>query len=125
MSCCGSHELVGLLELCILAPIPAHIVSKIFNTCVVFGPDGSILVRHRKMHLFDIDIPGKIVFKESDTLTAGDQVSYFDFKKQRSADDSIDVAPVRARIGIGICYDMRFAELAQVWLRHRYISRYP
>ena len=32
--------------------------GKLYNTCVVFGPDGAIIAKHRKMHLFDIDIPG-------------------------------------------------------------------
>jgi Carbon-nitrogen hydrolase len=52
--------------------------DKIYNTCVVFGPDGELLARHRKMHLFDIDVPGKITFKESDTLSAGSAVTVVD-----------------------------------------------
>jgi omega-amidase len=31
----------------------------VYNAAVVFGPDGSILAKHRKMHLFDIDVPGE------------------------------------------------------------------
>jgi predicted amidohydrolase len=52
------------------------------------------------MHLFDIDVKGKITFKESDVLTAGDSftIAETDFGK----------------IGIGICYDIRFPELARV-----------
>ena len=47
--------------------------GKTYNTCVVVGPDGVLLAKHRKVHLFDIDVPGKIMFKESDTLTGGDR----------------------------------------------------
>jgi len=47
--------------------------GKTYNTCVVVGPNGIILAKHRKVHLFDIDVPGKITFKESDTLTGGDR----------------------------------------------------
>lgn len=72
--------------------------NKLFNTCCIFGPDGKLLSKHRKLHLFDIDIPGKITFKESDTLTPGSGPTVVD-------------TPL-CRLGIGICYDIRFPELA-------------
>jgi omega-amidase len=50
-----------------------------------------------KIHLFDIDIPGKITYKESDTFTAGKKICVFDTEF--------------CKIGLGICYDLRFAEL--------------
>ncbi len=56
-----------------------------------------------QMHLFDIDIPGKITFRESDTLTAGQNVSVVDTEV--------------GRIGLGICYDIRFPELAMIYAR--------
>jgi omega-amidase len=67
---------------------------------VVYGPDGEILARHRKMHLFDIDIPGRITFKESDTLSAGSSLATFDTPW--------------GRVGLGICYDLRFPYLAML-----------
>jgi len=65
----------------------------------------TILVRYtlQKVHLFDIDIPGKITFKESETLTGGDTMTFFDTGS--------------ARIGLGICYDVRFPELAMIAAR--------
>ena len=42
---------------------------KYYNTSIVFSPDGDLVAKHRKMHLFDIDIPGKITFKVGDTRT--------------------------------------------------------
>ena len=59
------------------------------------------IVRHlnKKMHLFDIDIKGGQYFKESDTLTAGDQVTVFDTEF--------------GKIGLCICFDFRFPELAR------------
>ncbi|CEL95739.1 unnamed protein product [Vitrella brassicaformis CCMP3155] len=72
--------------------------GKIYNTCLVFNPQGHIVAKHRKVHLFDIDIPGKMTFKESETLSAGGQVTTFE-------------SPF-GTIGVGICYDVRFAELA-------------
>ena len=54
-------------------------------------------------HLFDIDIPGKVRFKESETLTPG------------QAGTVVDTAV--GRLGIGICYDLRFPELAMCYAR--------
>ncbi|XP_007249145.3 omega-amidase NIT2 [Astyanax mexicanus] len=83
--------------------IPEEDGGKLFNTCSVFGPDGKILVKHRKIHLFDIDVPGKIRFQESETLSPGCSLSMFE-------------TPF-CKVGVGICYDMRFAELAQIYAR--------
>jgi predicted amidohydrolase len=77
---------------------------KYFNTSLTFGPDGALLATHRKVHLFDIDIPGKITFRESDVLTAGNKVTLVDL-------------PEYGLIAIAICYDVRFPELATVAAR--------
>jgi omega-amidase len=71
--------------------------AKIYNTCTIINSSGEIVGKHRKMHLFDIDIPGKMTFKESDSLTPGSQATV--------------VNTPWGNIGVGICYDMRFAEL--------------
>ncbi|ETW07453.1 hypothetical protein H310_01966 [Aphanomyces invadans] len=80
--------------------IPERDNGKIYNTCVIAGPDGSLITKHRKVHLFDIDVPGKITFKESDTLTGGSQVTVFDTPW--------------CKFGVGICYDIRFPELSML-----------
>ncbi|XP_044892748.1 omega-amidase NIT2 isoform X1 [Felis catus] len=81
--------------------VPEEDAGKFYNTCAVFGPDGTLLIKYRKLHLFDIDVPGKITFHESETLSPGDSFSTFD-------------TPY-CRVGLGICYDIRFAELAQIY----------
>ena len=43
--------------------------GNIYNTCLVFSPTGEVVAKHRKVHLFDIDVPGGITFKESDVST--------------------------------------------------------
>ena len=78
--------------------------KKYYNTSLTFGPDGKLLATHRKVHLFDIDIPGKITFRESDVLTAGDKLTLVDL-------------PGYGRIAVAICYDVRFPELAMIAAR--------
>ena len=58
--------------------IPEREGDRLFNTCLIYGPDGTLVGKHRKIHLFDIDVPGKMTFKESDTLTAGQTPTMFD-----------------------------------------------
>lgn len=86
--------------------------DRLYNTCCIFGKDGELKAKYRKIHLFDIDIPGKICFMESKTLTAGNTPIIVD----------TDVG----RIGIGICYDMRFQELAMLYAaRGAHLICYP
>ena len=80
--------------------IPEKEQEKIYNTTFVFNPEGKVVAKHRKMHLFDIEIEGGITFKESDTLGAGREITILD-------------TPY-CKIGIAICYDMRFPELMRI-----------
>ena len=57
--------------------IPELEDGKVYNTSYVYGPDGSQLAKHRKAHLFDIDVEGGQRFKESDTLTPGNAITTF------------------------------------------------
>ncbi|XP_059284015.1 omega-amidase, chloroplastic-like isoform X2 [Lycium ferocissimum] len=92
--------------------IPERSDDKLYNSCCVFGTDGKLLAKHRKIHLFDIDIPGKMTFKESRTLTAGARPTIVDTEV--------------GRIGIGICYDIRFQELAAIYAaRGAHLLCYP
>ncbi|WP_297979276.1 carbon-nitrogen hydrolase family protein [uncultured Methanobrevibacter sp.] len=72
----------------------------LYNSSVFFNDKGEILGKHRKMHLFDIDVKDKIYFKESDTLSPGNNFTVIDTKF--------------GKIGIGICYDVRFVELSRI-----------
>ncbi|HUG52013.1 MAG TPA: carbon-nitrogen hydrolase family protein [Vicinamibacteria bacterium] len=71
--------------------------SRVYNTCVVLGPDGATLGVYRKIHLFDIDVPGLEHLKESRAVRPGTEVVLAD-------------TPA-GRLGLSICYDLRFPEL--------------
>ncbi|GJJ68732.1 omega-amidase [Entomortierella parvispora] len=77
--------------------------DNIYNTCTVYNPAGEQIAAHRKIHLFDIDVPGKIRFQESETLTAGESLTHVDTEY--------------GKIGVGICYDIRFPEPAMIAAR--------
>ncbi|KAI8319949.1 nitrilase family protein [Martensiomyces pterosporus] len=77
--------------------------GDLFNTCTVWNPRGELIAKHRKVHLFDIDFPGKIVFKESDVLKPGNSLTEF--------------STPWGKLGVAICYDMRFPELAMIAAR--------
>lgn len=80
--------------------IPEKDGDKIYNTSYFFNNKGELIGKHRKMHLFDINIDGGQYFKESDVLTAGDEVTVVDTEL--------------GKIGIGICYDIRFPEYFRI-----------
>lgn len=77
-------------------------IDNIYNTAFLLDNKGRQLGYHRKMHLFDIDVKDKIYFKESDTLTSGNKITVIDTKSK-----------IR-KIGIGICYDIRFPEISRL-----------
>jgi predicted amidohydrolase len=77
--------------------------GKVHNTSVLLGPDGAVLAVYRKIHLFDIDLPGLEHLKESREVAAGRDVV---------------VAPAPfGPLGLTICYDVRFPELYRVLTR--------
>ncbi len=71
--------------------------SDIHNTAVVFDPAGEIVASYRKIHLFDVEIPGGRKYLESETITAGGDIVTF--------------AIGDITFGLATCYDLRFPEL--------------
>ncbi len=80
--------------------VPEKDQKNIYNTSFVYSPKGSCLARHRKVHLFDIDVEGGQYFMESDTFTAGNEVTSFQTPW--------------GKFGVMICYDIRFPEMARL-----------
>lgn len=73
--------------------------DKVYNTSYSFDRSGAVIGKHRKAHLFDVDVKGGIRFMESDTLTAGDRATVIDTEY--------------CKIGVAICYDVRFPEMSR------------
>jgi predicted amidohydrolase len=71
--------------------------ARSHNTSVLFGPDGTRLAVYRKIHLFDVDLPGRVTVRESDAMLSGSEV--------------VCVDTSLGKVGMTICYDLRFPEL--------------
>jgi len=71
--------------------------GRCFNTSLLFTADGSLVARYRKIHLFDVEIAGQVSASESRTREAGNE--------------PVCVETALGRIGLAICYDLRFPEL--------------
>ncbi len=104
--------------------------THIFNTSVALDHEGRIIGKHRKVHLFDIDVkpdPAKgkpgMTFRESDTLTAGDSLTSFqlpivkNMKANKDSDSASTSPPLPTSVttGLAICYDIRFAEFMYLY----------
>lgn len=77
-------------------PLESQVSGKVFNSCLVFDDAGHQVARYDKIHLFQLDL-GNEQFTEARTITPGDKVVTLD-------------TPF-GRIGLSICYDLRFPEL--------------
>jgi omega-amidase len=84
--------------------IPHSNRDQILNTCIVLSSRGEFIGQYSKKFLFKVNIPGKVCINEGDVFTPGN--SRFSF--------SIG----EFKIGIGICFDVRFPQLAIDYLVH-------
>ena len=91
----GLHLLIGSLAV--------RDGARIRNRSYLFGPSGDVLARYDKMHMFDANVGVNDRWRESATYAAGD------------APITADVG--EAKLGLGICYDLRFAELFRHYAR--------
>ena len=89
----------GRASRCSLGSLPERVPGdpRVRNTSVLLGPDGATLAVYRKIHLFDIDLPGMEHLKESRSVVPGDEV--------------VTAPTALGTLGLSICYDLRFPEL--------------
>jgi predicted amidohydrolase len=93
----GIHVIAGGMPE--ISPDP----ERPYNTCAVFGPDGHLAAKYRKCHLFDVDLVDR-PYRESAATTAGDEV--------------VAATLAGLRVGLSICYDLRFPELYHALALH-------
>lgn len=79
--------------------VPEKDGDELYNTCFVFDEQGRQIARHRKVHLFDVDIEGGIRFKESNSFAPEHEVTVFDTRF--------------GKMGVIVCFDIRFPELSR------------
>jgi predicted amidohydrolase len=73
---------------------------RLYNTTVVIDPDGNVVARYRKIHMFDIVLDGVATYQESATISPGDEI--------------VTVPIDGVTVGLAICYDLRFPELFRI-----------
>jgi predicted amidohydrolase len=71
--------------------------TRIRNTSLLLDPEGAVVAAYRKLHLFDVDVPGGRRFRESETVEPGSDV--------------VVASTPWGGLGLSICYDLRFPEL--------------
>src|SRR6185312_2615923 len=89
----------------LLGSLPERVAgdSRVHNTSVLIGPDGATIAVYRKIHLFDIDLPGMEHLKESRAVRPGEK--------------AVVAETPFGRVGLTICYDVRFPELYRALAR--------
>jgi nitrilase len=79
-------------------PLKSPLDGKCFGASIVYDSDGTASRIYRKIHLFDVDLPGgDEQYRESATMDAGDEL--------------VVVPTPLGQLGLSICYDLRFPEL--------------
>ena len=71
--------------------------NKVFNTSVLLSPHGDVIATYRKLHLFDVEIGGGPIYRESAIVKPGSEI--------------VTAETTLAKFGLSICYDLRFPEL--------------
>lgn len=79
-------------------PMVANVENKIRAACTVYNDQGERVARYDKIHLFDVSVPGTDKqYRESETIEAGE--------------DPLVIDTPFGRLGVAVCYDLRFPEL--------------
>src|ERR1700680_710641 len=71
--------------------------GRCFNTSVLYDRGGEPRASYRKVHLYDVEIPGKVAWRESASVAPGDRIVTADMEG--------------VGVGLSVCYDLRFPEL--------------
>ncbi len=85
----------------LIGSLPIKVNDKLVNRSFLLGPKGDVLYKYDKIHLYDVNLPNGNVYRESDTYKPGNKAIIAEIKKNK------------IKIGLTICYDLRFPHLYQ------------
>ena len=85
----------------LIGSLPIKVRDRLVNRSFLIGPKGDVLYKYDKIHLYDVNLPNGDVYKESDTYKSGNKAIIGEIKKNK------------IKIGLTICYDLRFPHLYQ------------
>ena len=85
----------------LIGSLPIRVNEKLVNRSFLIGPKGDVLYKYDKIHLYDVNLPNGDVYKESDTYKSGNKAIIAEIKTNK------------IKIGLTICYDLRFPNLYQ------------
>ncbi len=85
----------------LIGSLPIKVDDKLVNRSFLVGPKGNVLYKYDKIHLYDVNLPNGDVYRESDTYKSGNKAIIAEIKKSK------------IKIGLTICYDLRFPLLYQ------------
>ena len=85
----------------LIGSLPIKIDDKLVNRSFLVGPKGDVLYKYDKIHLYDVNLPNGDIYRESDTYKSGNKAIIAEIKKNK------------IKIGLTICYDLRFPHLYQ------------
>ena len=85
----------------LIGSLPIRLENKITNRSFLIGPDGKVLCKYDKIHLYDVNLPNGDIYRESDTYSSGNKAVIGEIKENK------------IKIGMTICYDLRFPNLYQ------------
>lgn len=85
-------------------PLRSAEPGKVFAACLLYNPQGEMVARYDKIHLFDVTIgDSNESYTESETITPGDRI--------------VVVETPFGRLGLAVCYDLRFPELFRAMVK--------
>ena len=85
----------------LIGSLPIKLENKITNRSFLIGPNGKVLCKYDKIHLYDVNLPNGDIYRESDTYSSGNKAVIGQIKENKF------------KIGMTICYDLRFPNLYQ------------
>lgn len=82
-----------------IGSLAIHTPDGVANRAFVIGPDGEVIAKYDKIHMFDVDLANGESWRESNTYRPGEQAVV------------VDLPDSDVRLGLAICYDLRFPHL--------------